>query len=88
MSKLEKLLNELKTNQVGFKYIDAVRLLNSFGFYENNKGKTSGSRVKFYHESDESIFLLHKPHPDDCLKTYAAKQLLEFIESLEGVNYE
>ena len=88
MSKLEKLLNELKTNQVGFKYIGAVRLLNSFGLYENNKGKTSGSRVKFYRESDGLTFLLHRPHPGDCLKVYAAKQLLEFIESLEGVNYE
>ena len=49
---------------------------------EWNKGKTSGSRVKFYREKDKRIILLHKPHPEDTMKSGAVKELVEFLTEL------
>ena len=48
MSKKEKLINRLKTKPKDFTYNEAKTLLESVGFVESNKGKTSGSRVGIY----------------------------------------
>jgi len=40
------------------------------------KGKTGGSRVKFLDE-EKRIINLHKPHPDNIVKQYVIKQILE-----------
>lgn len=47
MSKLEKEIERLKSKPKDFTYDELKIILNNFGFIENNKGKTSGSRVKF-----------------------------------------
>lgn len=52
------------------------------GFQENNKGRTSGSRVKFYRSSDQKMISLHKPHPGEIMKQYAVKLLVEFLKDL------
>ena len=48
MSQIEKLIERLKSKPKDFTYDELKRLLNDYGFVENNKGKTSGSRVRFY----------------------------------------
>jgi hypothetical protein len=53
------------------------------GFSEYNKGKTSGSRVKFYREKDKRMILLHKPHPGDIMKIGAVKQLADYLKKME-----
>lgn len=63
MSKLEKAKNRLRSKPKDYTYSEAKQLLNQLGFEESTKGKTSGSRVKFFRPSDQSILLLHKPHP-------------------------
>ena len=47
MSKFEKELKRLQTKPKDFTYDEAKNILNKFGFYDENKGKTSGSRVAF-----------------------------------------
>lgn len=55
-----------------------VILLGYYGYYEVNKGKTSGSRVKF--ENSEGVpILLHKPHPSGMMKIYQLKQIREVL---------
>lgn len=49
------------------------------GFEEYHKGKTSGSRVKFYRKQDGRVILLHKPHPGDVMKQGAVKQLVDYL---------
>lgn len=80
MSKKEKLIARLLSSPKDFNYSEAKALLLYFGFTENNKGRTSGSRVEFYKESD--TILLHKPHPSGELKAYQVKQLIEFLKKL------
>ena len=47
MSKKDKLLKRLKSKPSDFTYDELKTLLNYLGFVENNKGKTSGSAVKY-----------------------------------------
>ncbi len=81
MSKQEKLLKRLLSKPRDFTYQEAKTLLNSLGFYEDNKGKTSGSRVLFYNEVGKKIWL-HKPHPGNILKPY---QIEDIINKLGGI---
>lgn len=82
MSKSEKLLKRLLDVPKDFTYTEAATLLKQLGFSESNKGKTSGSRVRFFRESDKRAILLHKPHPGDVLPVASVRQLAEFIKNL------
>lgn len=82
MSKKDKLLTKFLAipprKDLTFKELST--LLISLGF---NKIEGSGSAVKFYHERNDLLINLHKPHPSDILKVYIVKQiqikLKEFI---------
>ena len=65
-----------------YTYSEAKVLLAQIGFKEYNKGKTSGSRVKFYREEDKKIILLHKPHPGDIMRVGAVRDLLKYLEEI------
>lgn len=82
MSKFEKAKDRIRMQPKDYTYTEAKFLLEQIGFVEYNKGKTSGSRVKFYREKDQKIILLHKPHPSDVMKRAAVKDLLEFLQNL------
>lgn len=75
MSKLEKAKNRLLTCPKDYEYSEAQQLLSQLGFMEYNKGRTSGSRVRFYRETDGKIISLHKPHPTNVMSIGAIKDL-------------
>ena len=82
MSQLEKAMERLRSLPRDYSYEEAAYLLKKLGFKEDNKGKTSGSRVKFHRPSDHHILLLHKPHPGSIMKAYAVKEFKEFLERI------
>lgn len=82
MSQFEKSKNRILSIPKDYTYTEARRFLSQLGFVEYQKGKTSGSRVKFYRERDAKVILLHKPHPGDVMSMGAIKQLKNFIEEL------
>ena len=73
MGKKEKLIAKLKSNPKDFTF-DEMKTL----FVMSNKGKTSGSRVKFM-KGDIPV-ILHKPHPRKELLEYQIKQITEVLE--------
>lgn len=83
MSKIEKDIERLKSRPKDFTYDEAKRILNNFGFIENTKGKTSGSRVKFINK-ENIIIELHKPHPSNILKPYQIKLIIDKLKGTEG----
>lgn len=86
MSKKEKLLERLKSKPKDFTYNEAKTLLEWLGFYENNKGKTSGSRVQFVHREINYTIELHKPHnKGNILKPYQIERILEDIKIVGGM---
>lgn len=82
MSKLDKAKARILSKPKDYTYTEAKYLLNKLGFREFCKGKTSGSRVAFYRESDGKTILLHKPHPGDEMDIAAVKDLLHYLEEL------
>lgn len=82
MSKLEKMVERLKSNPKDFTFEEMQTLLLALGFSLSNKGKTSGSRVKFF--KDDMFIILHKPHPRKELLSYQMKQIIETL-SEEGL---
>ena len=82
MSKLEKAKHRIKQKPKDYTYSEAKTFLSQLGFSEYTKGKTSGSRVKFYRETDQKIISLHKPHPGDVMDVGAVKDLVEYLEEI------
>lgn len=77
MGKLEKMIKHLKSNPKDFTFEEMQTLLLALGFELSNKGKTSGSRVKFC--KDDVFIILHKPHPRKELLSYQIKQIIEIL---------
>ncbi|MBQ8956744.1 MAG: type II toxin-antitoxin system HicA family toxin [Lachnospiraceae bacterium] len=82
MSKIEKAKERLSLYPKDYTYSEAKYLLMQLGFIEFNKGKTSGSRVKFYRDIDKRIILLHKPHPGDLMSTGATRDLANCLKQM------
>ena len=74
-----KLLERLRSKPKDFRWNELTKLLGLLG-YRQIEGK--GSRVKFYLESPRSLISLHKPHPEEILKTY---QIIEVINAIERI---
>jgi len=79
MSKKEKLVKRILSLPKDFTYAELVTLLLQLGFAEDNKGKTSGSRVRFYNKDKKVQYLAHKPHPNNVIKEKALKDIVEFL---------
>ena len=82
ISKNEKAKQRLLAMPRDYTYAEARALLGQLGFQEDNKGKTSGSRVKFYRATDKKAIMLHKPHPGDIVSIGNVKDLVEFLKGL------
>lgn len=82
MSRIQKDIERLKSKPKDFTYDEAKRILNNFGFTENTKGKTSGSRVAFTNKNNIKIYL-HKPHNGNTLKSYQIKEILMKLKGME-----
>ena len=77
MSKKQKLLDKLKARSKSVTFDEAESLLLSLGFTKSNKGKTSGSKIKF--KTGDVPIELHKPHPQKELKLYQTNKIHEIL---------
>jgi len=80
LSGLTKMKNRLKSLPKDYSYKECKTLLEKLGFVESTKGKTSGSRIKFFRQSDSSGLFLHKPHGNNPLNPLFVKDLLELLK--------
>ena len=76
MSKVEKLIEKLKSKPKDFTWAELQKVLSHFG-YEEKAGK--GSRRKFI-STDGKVISLHEPHPKKILKSYRIEQIVEHLE--------
>ena len=83
MGQKEKLIEKLKSNPRDMTFDEAEALLGALSYRRSNKGKTSGSRIKFVSDLHSPI-IMHKPHPRKELLSYQVKQLKEVLEQ-EGL---
>jgi len=81
VGKKEKLIERLKSNPKDFTFEELRTVLEALGFEISNKGRTSGSKVKFL--KGNIPIVLHKPHPRKELLEYQINQVLETLEKEE-----
>ncbi len=82
MGRLEKAKERLKAIPKDYTYSEVRTLLRHIGIEEFNKGKTSGSRVKFYRKKDGLIIMLHKPHPGDVMSVASTRDVYEQLHRI------
>lgn len=82
MTRVEKLARQLMACPRTFRFDDAVRVMALYGFELDGKGRTSGSRVRFYRERDGRMMLMHLPHPGDELRAAAVRELASFLKEV------
>ncbi len=81
MGTKEKLIERFKRQPKDFTFDELIRLFKICGFEISQKGKTSGSRVEFVNNEKELSFGAHRPHPESAVKSFAMKQVFEFLKS-------
>ena len=79
MTQKEKLIGRIRQLPKDFTFSELETLLSQLGFVVDNKGKTSGSRIRFYHPEKKLQYLAHKPHPTSVIKPKALKDLLDYL---------
>lgn len=79
MNKKEKLIKRFKTLPRDFTFEEVLTLFQYYGFVLDNKGTTSGSRVKFYNAEDQNVYIMHKPHPSNIIKGYMMRDILNYL---------
>lgn len=61
--------------------LDELRyLLIHNGFIEIQRGKTSGSAIRFYRKSDGKTINMHRPHPENNIPRYIMKIAKDILE--------
>lgn len=83
MTTIEKLREALLAAPRTFRFRDFVRVMESYGYEVDQKGATSGSRVRFWREADDRIFIMHAPHPSDEMSRGAIRAAVRFIAGEE-----
>ena len=83
MSKKEKILKRFLNVPNDFTYDELLIILKMYGFIEIQKGKTSGSRVAFYNKAYNKKIEFHKPHPNNIIKRYIIKNIIDIIKEME-----
>ena len=58
-----------------------VKLLIGFGYTISNKGKTSGSRIRFINKVTNSVIDMHKPHPSNIMNEGVMKDVYNKLKN-------
>ena len=80
MGKKEKQIERLLSRPKDFTFSELSSLLKSLGYFEDNKGRTSGSRVAFVNPENGNIIRLDKPHPGNELKSYLVNYVINKLK--------
>lgn len=82
MSTIDKLIKRFSSQPTDFSWSELEKLLGHFGYEELPKGKTGGSRRKFFNAKTGDLISMHKPHPKNILKHYQVKEILRKLKDL------
>lgn len=88
MSTKDKLINRVLSIPSDLTYDELKKFLEIYNFKEDNRGKTSGSRVKFIREIDKAVIFLHKPHPENIIGKTALRAVIQTLKEQGAIAYE
>jgi len=76
VSTKEKLIRRFCSLPKDFTFDELSKLLSGFGYEISNKGKTSGSRVRFLNKEMQLVIDIHRPHSSGApIKEIALKDI-------------
>lgn len=84
MTRVDKLIAQLLSCPSTYRFADLLKVMTSYGFEMDSKGKTSGSRIRFYRPSDGRMFVMHAPHPSDELTAGTIRNIVRFLQDVGG----
>jgi len=80
MSSKDKLVERFISQPKDFTFDELVTLMRFLGFTKNNKGKTSGSRVRFENYAKRCFVDMHKPHRHgEPIGEIALKRIYQYL---------
>ena len=79
MTQVEKLRAMLMEMPRTFRFRDFTRIMEHLGYELDQKGSTSGSRVRFYRARDGRMLIMHAPHPSDEMSRGAVRAAVRFL---------
>jgi predicted RNA binding protein YcfA (HicA-like mRNA interferase family) len=82
MGQLEKLIGQF-INTPNPKWDEVISLMKKLGYIKIEK---KGSRMEFWHEAKNSSILLHKPHPENTIKSYTKKDIIDKLKKAGFIN--
>lgn len=77
----DKLKERFKRLPKDFTFEETVSLLESLGYHKHNKGKTSGSRIRFKNEVTSMYIDIHRPHPGSIMKEWMMKEIYRHLKN-------
>lgn len=80
MASYEKLYRRMCTLPKDFTLDELRKVMKHNGFVERNRGKTSGSAICFYRESDDRKLMFHKPHPENNIPRYVLENAISVLK--------
>mgnify|MGYP002526348328 CR=1 FL=1 len=75
-----KLKERFKRLPKDFTFEETVTLLESMGYQKHNKGRTSGSHIRFKNEATGMYIDLHRPHPGNIMKEWMLKEIYRHLK--------
>lgn len=81
MGTKEKVLQRFVRMPKDFTFDETVRLLRYLGYEVHNKGKTSGSRIRFIDMNAGEFIDIHKPHPGSVMKEWMMKAIYQHLKN-------
>ncbi len=81
MSQVENLLEQF-INTPFPKWSEVLTLMKKLGY---KKLEGDGSRIKFVHLEKKSVLELHRPHPENTIKRYVKKDILNELKDKEFI---
>lgn len=87
MSKHEKVIQRLcaTPTPADIKWNELVGLLNYLGYEPLKKGKSGGSRRKFYHKAKDALICCHEPHPSPDVDKGCVADVVEHLRNYEFI---
>lgn len=79
MSTKDKLRKRFVSLPKDFTFDEIVTLLEGFGYVMENKGMTSGSRVRFRKQAGVYIDI-HRPHPGNVMKSWMMREIYDHLK--------
>ena len=80
MSTKEKLRKRFLQQPTDFTFDEMCSLLEGFGYTLDNKGSTSGSRIRF--RKNAGVYIdIHRPHPGNTMREWMMKAVYIHLKS-------